>query len=123
MEQEHLTDKEKATVSQEPRSDIKGTVKDSVFCDLFKDRRYALQIYQAIHPEDVDVTESDIGNVTIDNITTLKPSCTRCFMPIVRLLKNCFLIIPIRILMKKVWINSVKSWWVFLEADGNLAWI
>lgn len=70
MEQEHLTDKEKATVSQEPRSDIKGTVKDSVFRVLFKDRRYALQLYQAIHPEDVDVTESDIGNVTIDNIFT-----------------------------------------------------
>lgn len=52
------------------QTDIKTTSKDSVFRDLFGDRKYALQLYQAIHPEDTDVTEADIGNVTIKNIFT-----------------------------------------------------
>ena len=56
--------------SASPKSDIKATSKDSVFRDLFGDRKYALQLYQAIHPEDTNVTESDISNVTIKNIFT-----------------------------------------------------
>ena len=52
------------------KSDVKTTSKDSVFRDLFGDRKYALQLYQAIHPEDTDVTETDIGNVTIKNVFT-----------------------------------------------------
>lgn len=51
-------------------TDVKTTSKDSVFRDLFGDRKYALQLYQAIHPEDTDVTEADIGNVTIKNVFT-----------------------------------------------------
>lgn len=56
--------------SDSQKSDVKTTSKDSVFRDLFGDRKYALQLYQAIHPEDTDVTEADIGNVTIKNIFT-----------------------------------------------------
>lgn len=56
--------------SETKKSDVKTTSKDSVFHDLFGNRKYALQLYQAIHPEDTDVTESDIGNVTIKNIFT-----------------------------------------------------
>ncbi len=56
--------------SETKKSDVKTTSKDSVFRDLFGNRKYALQLYQAIHPEDTDVTESDIGNVTIKNIFT-----------------------------------------------------
>ncbi len=41
-----------------------------MFRDLFGERKYALQLYQAIHPEDTDVTEEDIGNVTIKNVFT-----------------------------------------------------
>ena len=52
------------------KSDVKGTVKDSVFRDFFSHSKYALQLYQAIHPEDVTVTETDIGNVTIHNVFT-----------------------------------------------------
>ena len=54
--------------SQKP--DVKTTSKDSVFCDLFRERKYALQLYRAIHPEDTEVTEADIGDVTIKNIFT-----------------------------------------------------
>lgn len=61
---------ETVTESNSQKSDVKTTSKDSVFRDLFGDRKYALQLYQAIHPEDTDVTEADIGNVTIKNIFT-----------------------------------------------------
>lgn len=46
----------------------KYTAKDSVFADLFGDPKYLLQLYQALHPEDHDVTEGSIRNVTIKNI-------------------------------------------------------
>ena len=49
---------------------IKWTAKDSVFCDLFEKRKYTLQLYQTVHPEDTDVTEDDIGDVTINNVFT-----------------------------------------------------
>ena len=65
-----LDKSEKTTATDKPAIDIKATVKDSVFRDLFGSRKYALQLYKAIHPEDTDVTEDDISNVTIDNILT-----------------------------------------------------
>ena len=46
----------------------KKTVKDSVFCDLFEQPKYLLQLYKALHPEDTEVTESQIGSVTIRNV-------------------------------------------------------
>ena len=50
--------------------DVKKTVKDSVFRDLFQIPKYSLEIYQELHPDDKDVTEDDIDNVTIENILT-----------------------------------------------------
>ena len=44
------------------------TAKDSVFCDLFKDKKYLLQLYQALHPEDIDTTEDDLTDITIRNV-------------------------------------------------------
>ncbi|MDO5423594.1 MAG: hypothetical protein Q4F41_07710, partial [Eubacteriales bacterium] len=49
---------------------LKRTVKDTVFRNLFENRTYALQLYKAIHPEDTDVTETDIEMVTIKNVFT-----------------------------------------------------
>ena len=46
----------------------KKTAKDSVFRDLFGTPKYLLQLYEALHPEDTNVTEADLGNVTIENI-------------------------------------------------------
>ncbi|KAI4451898.1 hypothetical protein C823_006458 [Eubacterium plexicaudatum ASF492] len=62
--------------SGSPKSDIKATSKDSVFRDLFGDRKYALQLYQAIHPEDTNVTESDISNVTIKIYSPIRNTMT-----------------------------------------------
>ena len=48
----------------------KRRIKDSVFTDLFKDKKYLLQLYQALHPEDKDTTEEEIADVTIRHVLT-----------------------------------------------------
>lgn len=46
---------------------VNRNTKDSVFCNLFSDPRYVLELYSALHPED-DITQvSDITLVTLDN--------------------------------------------------------
>ena len=42
----------------------KRNTKDSVFTHLFSFPKYQLELYQALHPEDTDVCESDIGTIT-----------------------------------------------------------
>lgn len=42
------------------KTETKRTVKDSVFCNLFSDSKYLLQLYQALHPEDKKVCEDDL---------------------------------------------------------------
>ena len=46
----------------------KRTVRDSVFTNLFKDKKYLLQLYSALHPEDINTTEDDIKDVTLKHI-------------------------------------------------------
>ena len=43
-------------------------IKDSVFTDLFRDKKYTLQLYKALHPEDKNVTTKDIKIVTLKAI-------------------------------------------------------
>ena len=38
----------------------KYTIKDSVFTNLFQDKKYLIQLYKTIHPEDKDVTEAEL---------------------------------------------------------------
>ena len=47
---------------------LKRKIKDSVFTNLFQDKKYLLQLYKALHPEDVDVTEDEIADVTIKHV-------------------------------------------------------
>jgi hypothetical protein len=49
---------------------IKRNIKDSVFSHLFRDPKYLLQLYKALHPEDTEAIEKDIQNVTIKNVLT-----------------------------------------------------
>ena len=51
-------------------AEIKRTVKDSVFGDLFGNPKYLLQLYQTLHPEDTVTTEKDLKEVTITNVLT-----------------------------------------------------
>ena len=46
----------------------KRKIKDSVFTNLFQDRKYLLQLYKALHPEDCEVTEDEIADVTIKHV-------------------------------------------------------
>lgn len=50
---------------------MKRAVKDSVFTLMFREPQYALQLYQALHPEDTDVTEDDCEIVTLENVLTI----------------------------------------------------
>ena len=43
-------------------------IKDSVFSDLFGDKKRLLELYRALHPEDESASEDDIDNVTARNI-------------------------------------------------------
>jgi hypothetical protein len=46
----------------------KYTVKDSVFRDLFSDKKYLFELYKALHPENTDVTEDDIEPITLEAV-------------------------------------------------------
>ncbi|WWR15364.1 hypothetical protein V1224_12920 [Lachnospiraceae bacterium JLR.KK008] len=48
----------------------KRTAKNSVFLDLFQDKKNLLKLYKTIHPEDTDTTEDTLDIVTIDNVLT-----------------------------------------------------
>ena len=46
----------------------KRKIKDSVFTNLFQDKKYLLQLYKALHPEDCNVTENEIADITIKHV-------------------------------------------------------
>ena len=46
----------------------KYTMKDSVFTNLFQDKKYLIQLYRALHPEDKETTENELKDITIKNI-------------------------------------------------------
>ena len=48
----------------------KRTAKNSVFLDLFQDKKNLLKLYKTLHPEDADATEDTLDIVTIDNVLT-----------------------------------------------------
>lgn len=47
---------------------MKYTIKDSVFTSVFKEKKYLLQLYRALHPEDEAATEDDLQDVTVSNV-------------------------------------------------------
>ncbi|MCI8490756.1 MAG: hypothetical protein HFJ04_11065 [Lachnospiraceae bacterium] len=49
---------------------VKRTAKNSVFLDLFQDKKNLLKLYKTLHPEDKDATEDTLDIVTIDNVLT-----------------------------------------------------
>ncbi len=50
------------------KKNVKYTIKDSVFTSLFREKKYLLQLYQALHPEDKETKEEDLTNITIENV-------------------------------------------------------
>ncbi len=63
-------EKSKKEQKKEDTKIMKRTIKDSVFTNLFQDKKYLIQLYQALHPEDKDVTEDKLTDVTIENVLT-----------------------------------------------------
>jgi len=49
-------------------STLKRKIKDSVFTDLFQNKKYLLQLYKALHPEDSEVTEDALADITIKHV-------------------------------------------------------
>ncbi len=58
--------KEKALKKQ--GSVAKYTIKGSVFTTLFQDKKYLIQLYRALHPEDMETTEDELTDITIRNV-------------------------------------------------------
>ncbi len=48
----------------------KRTAKNSVFLDLFQDKKNLLALYKTLHPEDNEATENSLTDVTIENVLT-----------------------------------------------------
>ena len=46
----------------------KHSIKDSVFTNLFKDKKYVVQLYKALFPDAEDITEDDVTILTLENI-------------------------------------------------------
>ena len=46
---------------------VRRNVKDSVFSDFFSDKKNMLKMYRTLHPEDTEVTEDDVEDITIKN--------------------------------------------------------
>ncbi|MCD8089384.1 MAG: hypothetical protein LUD81_01950, partial [Clostridiales bacterium] len=49
---------------------VKRNIKDTVFTRLFREKKYLLQLYQALHPEDITATENDLKTITLESIFT-----------------------------------------------------
>ncbi len=57
-------------IKQTQEIKAKRTAKNSVFLDLFQDKKNLLKLYKTLHPEDTDATEDTLDIVTIDNVLT-----------------------------------------------------
>ena len=53
---------------------VKKNIYDSVFTHLFRQPEYTLQLYQALHPEDTEMTEDQLQIVTLENLLLKPPS-------------------------------------------------
>ena len=62
-EPKEKTEKKKAAFA-------KYTAKDSVFTTIFQDKKYLIQLYRALHPEDTVTTEDALTDITIRNVLT-----------------------------------------------------
>ncbi|MCD8105717.1 MAG: hypothetical protein LUF35_12150 [Lachnospiraceae bacterium] len=47
---------------------VNRNIKDSVFRNLFSDKKYLFQLYQALHPEDKETATDDLEYVTLENV-------------------------------------------------------
>ena len=59
---------ENPTLSDDNKIIVKRNIKDCVFTDLFSNKKYLLELYLSLHPEDTGITEDDLTDITIENV-------------------------------------------------------
>ena len=70
MQGETLQEEPQEKTAEKKESFAKYTAKDSVFGALFRDKKYLMQLYRALHPEDTETTEDALTDITIRNVLT-----------------------------------------------------
>lgn len=68
MPERQYLEQSKNQMESHVEDDVKRTIKDSVFTDLFGIKKYLFQMYQALHPEDKETTEDDLTDIRLKNI-------------------------------------------------------
>lgn len=61
------------TTAEKKKAFAKYTVKDSVFSTIFQDKKYLIELYRALHPEDTETTEDALTDITIRNVHVPEP--------------------------------------------------
>ncbi len=70
MQGETIQEETKEKTAEKKHVFAKYTVKDSVFTTIFRDKKYLIQLYRALHPEDTETTEEALTDITIRNVLT-----------------------------------------------------
>ena len=70
MQNETLQEEPKEKTAEKKDAFAKYRVKDSVFATIFRDKKYLIQLYRALHPEDTETTEDALTDITIRNVLT-----------------------------------------------------
>lgn len=73
-------------MEKDTRKQYNRKYKDTFFTALFQEQRYALLLYQALHPENRGIKEQDIEIVTLKNIFTIGKYNDACILAENRLL-------------------------------------
>ncbi len=78
--------KSKELLEKDLRKQYNRTYQDTFFTALFQDKRYALLLFQALHPEKQTLREQDIEIITLKNIFTVDKYNDACILAENRLL-------------------------------------
>lgn len=70
MQEETRQEESKEKELEKQKTVAKYTIKDSVFTTIFRDKKYLIQLYRALHPEDTETTEDALTDITIRNVLT-----------------------------------------------------
>ena len=57
----------KAELNRKTMQGVNRAAKDSVFTDLFSKPEYTIQLYRALFPNDISISQKDISIITLQN--------------------------------------------------------
>ena len=70
MQGETLQEEPQEKTAEKKDAFAKYTAKDSVFTTIFQNKKYLMQLYRALNPEDTKTTEDALTDITIRNVLT-----------------------------------------------------